>query len=70
MGGGAEREGDRESQTGSALSAQTPKWGSNSPTVRSCPELKPRVGRDRATQAPLAHFINISGAPTTCWVPF
>ena len=51
-GGGAEREGDRESQAGSALSAWSPLWGSNSQnreitreTVRSRPEPKPRVGR-------------------------
>ena len=29
-GGGAEREGDRESQAGSALPAHSPMWGSNS----------------------------------------
>ena len=38
-----EEEGDRESQTDSALLAQT-LWGSNTGTVRSSPELKPRVG--------------------------
>ena len=39
--GGAERE--RESQAGSTLLAPT--WGLNSLTMRSQPELKPRVGR-------------------------
>ena len=29
-GGGTEREGDRESQAGSVLPAQSPTWGSNS----------------------------------------
>ena len=33
--GGAEREGNRESQAGSKLSAQSPTWGSNPRTVRS-----------------------------------
>ena len=37
--GGAEREGDKTQNTkqapGSELSAQSPMWGSNSPTVRS-----------------------------------
>ena len=31
----AEREGDKEPQAGSALSAQSPMWGSNSRTMRS-----------------------------------
>ena len=34
-GGGAEREGDRESQGDSAQSAPSPKWGLNSQTQRS-----------------------------------
>ena len=33
--GGAEREGDRGSEAGSALTADSPTWGSNSETVRS-----------------------------------
>ena len=41
--GGAEREGDRESQAGSAPSSQRPMRGLNSQTVRSWPESKPRV---------------------------
>ena len=38
--GGAEREGDRESQAGSTLSGWSPIWGSNPPTMRSWPEPK------------------------------
>ena len=41
--GGAEREKDIQNQKqapGSQLSTQSPTWGSNSWTVRSCPELK------------------------------
>ena len=54
-GRGAEREGERDYQAGSALSAQSPTWGLNPWTMRSWPELKPRVGylTDWATQAPL-----------------
>ena len=37
-GGGAETEGERESQAGSTLSAQSLTRGSNSPTARSQPE--------------------------------
>ena len=33
--GGAEREGERESQAGSTLSMRSPMWGLNSRTVRS-----------------------------------
>ena len=33
--GGAEREGERESQAGSAPSVQSPMWGSNPRTVKS-----------------------------------
>ena len=57
--GGAEREGDRESQAGSTLSSQSLMWGSNSWTERSWPELKSRVGHltDRATQVPLEHLL-------------
>ena len=39
-GGGAEREGDTESETGSEPSAQSPTRGSNPRTARSGPELK------------------------------
>ena len=42
--GGAEREGEREYQVGSALSAQSLMGGSSPQTVRSLPELKSRVG--------------------------
>ena len=38
--GGAEREGDRGSEAGSALSPQSPTRGSNSQTTRSWPEPK------------------------------
>ena len=53
-GGGAERE--RESQAGSALSAWTQMWGSNSQTLRSSPEVKSRVRRwtNWVTQVPLS----------------
>ena len=49
------RWGQRESQAGSLPSAQSPTWGSNARTVRSCPEPKFRVRRltDGATQVPL-----------------
>ena len=33
--GEEQRERERESQAGSALSAKSPRWGSNQPTVRS-----------------------------------
>ena len=36
---------ERESQAVSTLSAWSPTWGSNPQTMRSWPELKPRVGR-------------------------
>ena len=36
--GGAEREEDRGSEAGSVLTAESPRWGSNSQTVRSGPE--------------------------------
>ena len=42
--GGGEREGEREFQAGSALSAWSQKWGLNPWTVRSWPELKLRIG--------------------------
>ena len=37
-GGGAEREGDRGSEAGSALTAESLMWGLNSRTARSQPE--------------------------------
>ena len=55
-----QRTRERESQAGSTLSAYSQMWGLNSQTVRSCPELKPRVGclTNWATQAPpTAHFL-------------
>ena len=42
--GGAKRKGDRESQAGSTLSAQSLTWDSIPQTVRSGPKLKPGVG--------------------------
>ena len=51
-----EREGERESQAGSAQSVWSLTRGSNSTShTRSCPELKPRVTcfTDGATQAAL-----------------
>ena len=38
-------EGQKESQAGSAPSAQSLMWGLNSQTMRPLPEPKPRVGR-------------------------
>ena len=57
--GGADREGDTEAQAGSTPSAQSLTWGSNSRTVRSCPEPKPRV---RCSDAQLTEP---SGRPRT-----
>ena len=63
MSRGRVRERERESQAGSALSAWSPKWGSNS-QVKSWPELKPRVRRstDWGIQVPLycILFIHLS----------
>ena len=42
-GGGAESEGERESQAGPALSAWIPMWGPISRTERSRPEPKSGV---------------------------
>ena len=36
----AEREGDTRSELGSALTAKSPTWGSNSQAMRSQPEQK------------------------------
>ena len=59
-GGGRGREGERESQAGSKLSTQSPTQGWHPQTVRSCPELKPKVGclLNRATQVPLSFFLH------------
>ena len=35
-----QREGDRGSKAGSALTAASPTWGSNSQTEKSCHEFK------------------------------
>ena len=54
QGKGRERGRQKESQAGSALSVETPTWGLNPRSVRSWPELKPRVRclTNWATQAP------------------
>ena len=51
-----EREGDRESQAGSALPAWGPMQGSNPQTVKLWPEPKARVGR-------LTDWATTQGAP-------
>ena len=66
MWGGAEREGDRESQAG--LTRDSISW-----TMRSWPELKSRVGRltDWATQAPLVFFYFKAQVPyVPCLAPW
>ena len=50
--GGAEREGDRESQAGRALTAVSPMRGSNSRTVRAGPELKSDAPPPEPPRAP------------------
>ena len=40
MGEGQRRGAGRESEAGSVLTAESPMWGSNSPTIRSGPEPK------------------------------
>ena len=59
--GKGQREGERESQAGSVLSAQSPMWGLMSHTVRSWPEPKSRVRclTNWATQVPLYHLISL-----------
>ena len=54
----AGREGDRESQAVSTLSAQSPTWGSISWTMRSWPEPKSRVRH--FTGAPWEIYFNCS----------
>ena len=58
-GRGREGEGDRESQVGSMLPAQSPIRGSNAWTMRSWPEPKARVGRltNWPTRVPLHYLI-------------
>ena len=51
-GGGAEREGNRRSEVGSVLTAESPVQGSNPQTMRSCPEPKSDA-QPTATQARL-----------------
>ena len=67
----AEREGRRESQTGSVLTAQSLMWSLIPQIMRPWPELKSRVGclTTWATQAPLRFYflstLSIQrGAPT------
>ena len=57
--GEEQREREIESQAGSALSAQSVMQGLNSGTMRSLPELKPRVRRltNGAIQVPLKSFL-------------
>ena len=59
--GERQREGERESQAVSVLTAWSPTQGSNPWTMRSWPEPKPRVGplTNWATQEPLFFFFNI-----------
>ena len=61
VGRGRERGKDRESQAGSALSAQSLMWGLNSQTTRSWPEVKSRVGclTDWITRCPW-HYIALN----------
>ena len=65
-GQGGKRE--REAQAGSALSPQSPICGSNSRTVRSWPEPKPRVGHltNWATQVPL-EYVSSLGSTMFFW---
>ena len=57
--GEGQREREKESQAGSAVSLQSPTWGSNPQTMRAWPQLKSRVRclPDWATQAPLAYAV-------------
>ena len=69
--GGADREGERESQAGSTLPAQSPTWGSNLRTLRSRPEPRSRVGRstDWATQVPPGWiYFCVSGSSQVCQI--
>ena len=60
--GAGQKEGERESRAGSALSAQSRMRGSSSPAVRSWSEPKPRVGclTNWAIQVPLGMAFLIS----------
>ena len=57
--GEEQREGETESQAGSALSTKSPTWGSNSRTVKSRPEPKSKVRHliEWTTQVPPSFFI-------------
>ena len=65
-----QREGERESQAGSALSGQIPTWGSISQTVRSCPEPKSRVGWliGWATQVPHRRLLIFYLSTMSSWL--
>ena len=58
---GRGREGERESQAGSALTAQSQTWGSISWMIRPWPEPKSRVGHitNWVTQVPLNNIFLI-----------
>ena len=60
--GGAEREGDTESEAGSKLSAQSPTQGSNPRTVRSCPEPKSDTQPTEPHRHPWGHYF-LWGSP-------
>ena len=67
--GWAEREGERESQAGSPLLAQSPTWGLIPRTIRSWPELKSRVGHltNWATQAPQDCYFLLTNRSLYYW---
>ena len=62
---GAEKEGEREFQAGSVLSAQSLTQGWNSQTMRSWPELKSRVEclTNWATQVPQTLYFSLLKYP-------
>ena len=53
--GGAQREGDKRSEVGCALTVESPMQDSNSGAMRSWPELEVGCLMDWATQAPQAN---------------
>ena len=55
--GGAEREGDRRSEAGSALTAASLMWGSNSQTLRSWLEPKSILNQLSHPRAPIGGFL-------------
>ena len=58
--GGAEREGDRGSEAGSALTAVSLLWGSISGTVRPWPELKLDTQQTEPPNVPRVIYLNIT----------